>query len=154
MEGLYPRVQKLHEPLWPGPQNSQPPRLMPVAKRSGSIRESLYGIRRAPVATMTSSPYALRNTGEHYPLTNDQLNEVQRDVLEMNARADELAQLLAAAFGEADQRTIRAKENRCGTPKTPNGQCSGATRREPLNRKFRYRLVLPGNYGGCHGQHQ
>ena len=59
---------------------------------------------------MTSSPYALPNIAEHYPLTHDQLEEVQRDVLEMNARADELAQLLAAAFGEADQRTIRAKE--------------------------------------------
>jgi hypothetical protein len=59
---------------------------------------------------MTSSPYALPNTAEHYPLTRDQLQEVQKDVLEMNTRADELAQLLAAAFGEADQRTIRAKE--------------------------------------------
>lgn len=59
---------------------------------------------------MTSSLNALPNTAEHYPLTNDQLQEVRRDVLEMNARADEIAQLLAAAFGEADQRTIRAKE--------------------------------------------
>ena len=79
-------------------------------ERSGSIRENLNGIRRATIASMTSSPHALPNTAEHYPLTNDQLQEVQRDVLEMNARADELAQLLAAAFGEVDQRTIRAKE--------------------------------------------
>ena len=59
---------------------------------------------------MTGSPHALPNTVEHYPLTNDQLQDVQRDTLEMNARADELAQLLAAAFGETDQRAIRAKE--------------------------------------------
>ena len=59
---------------------------------------------------MTSNLNDLRDTGEHYALSNDQLQVVQRDILEMNARADELAQLLAAAFGEADQRTIRAKE--------------------------------------------
>ena len=59
---------------------------------------------------MTSSLDAVHDTAEHYPLTNDQLQVVQRDILEMNGRADELAQLLAAAFGEADQRTIRAKE--------------------------------------------
>jgi hypothetical protein len=58
---------------------------------------------------MTGSAHALPNTVEHYPLTNDQLQDVQ-DILEMNARADELAQLLAAAFGETDQRAIRAKE--------------------------------------------
>jgi hypothetical protein len=79
-------------------------------ERSGSIRENLYGIHRANVGTMTRSQHALPNRAEHYPLTNDQFQEVQRDVLEMNGRADELAQLLAAAFGEADQRTIRAKE--------------------------------------------
>ena len=59
---------------------------------------------------MTRSQHALPNRAEHYPLSHDQLQDVQRDILEMNARADELAQLLAAAFGEADQRTIRAKE--------------------------------------------
>ena len=59
---------------------------------------------------MTTSPHALPETAEHYPITKDQLQEIQRDVLEMNARADDLAQLLAAAFGEIDQRTIRAKE--------------------------------------------
>ena len=59
---------------------------------------------------MTSSLDAVHDTAEHYPLTNDQLQDVQRDILEMNARADELAQLLAAAFGETDQRAIRAKE--------------------------------------------
>jgi len=58
---------------------------------------------------MTGSAHALPNTVEHYPLTNDQLQDVQ-DILEMNARADELAQLLAAAFGETDRRAIRAKE--------------------------------------------
>jgi hypothetical protein len=83
-------VQKLHEPLWPRPKH-QLPTFKASGEWSGSIRESLYGIRRARVATMTSSPYALPNTAEHYPLTNDQLQEVQRDVLEMNARADELA---------------------------------------------------------------
>ena len=59
---------------------------------------------------MTGSAQALPNRVEHYPLTNDQLQDVQSDILEMNARADELAQLLAAAFGETDQRAIRAKE--------------------------------------------
>ena len=59
---------------------------------------------------MTSNLNDLRDTGEHYALSNDQLQVVQRDILEMNARADELAQLLAAAFGETDQRAIRAKE--------------------------------------------
>jgi len=59
---------------------------------------------------MTSNLNDLRDTAEHYPLSHDQLQDVQRDILEMNARADEFAQLLAAAFGEADQRTIRAKE--------------------------------------------
>ena len=58
---------------------------------------------------MTSSQNVL-GTAEHYPLTNDQLRDIQRDVVQMNTRADELAQLLAAAFGEADERTIRAKE--------------------------------------------
>jgi hypothetical protein len=63
-----------------------------------------------PNTAMTSNLNDLRDIAEHYPLSNDQLQDVQRDILEMNARADELAQLFAAAFGEADQRTIRAKE--------------------------------------------
>lgn len=36
-----------------------------------------------------TSPHGLPETAEHHPLTNDQLQEVQRDVLEMNARADD-----------------------------------------------------------------
>ena len=88
----------------------QLPTLRPVANGLEALEKAYMAFAVHPVATMTRSPYALPNTAEHYPLTNDQLQEVQRDVLEMNARADELAQLLAAAFGEADQRTIRAKE--------------------------------------------
>jgi hypothetical protein len=59
---------------------------------------------------MSSSLNALANTTEHYPLTNDQIQEIQRDLLEMKTRSDEIARLLSAAFGEADQRTIRAEE--------------------------------------------
>jgi hypothetical protein len=68
------------------------------------------GICRAFASLMSSSWNALPNTIEHYPLTNDQIQEVQQDVLEMKTRSDEIARLLSAAFGEADRRTIRAEE--------------------------------------------
>lgn len=68
------------------------------------------GICRAVVSMMSSSLNALRNTIKHYPLTNDQIQEVQQDVSEMKTRSHEIARLLSAAFGEADQRTIRAEE--------------------------------------------
>jgi hypothetical protein len=62
------------------------------------------------VTLMSTSLNALPNTIEHYPLTNDQIQEFQQDVLEMETRSDEIARLLSAALGEDDQRTIRAKE--------------------------------------------
>jgi hypothetical protein len=68
------------------------------------------GICRAFVSLMSSSLNALPNTIKHYPLTNDQIQEVQQDVSEMKTRSDEIARLLPAAYGEADQRTIRAEE--------------------------------------------
>ena len=68
------------------------------------------GICRAPVSLMSSSLNALPNKIVHYPLTNDQIQEVHQDVLEMKTRSDEIARLLSAAYGEADQRTIRANE--------------------------------------------
>ena len=105
-----PLVQKLHESVWPAAQNSQLPAFMPMTNGLEPNRENLDGIRRALIRLMTSNLNDLRGTAEHYPLSDDQLQEVQKDILEMNARADELAQLLVAAFGEADQRAIRAKE--------------------------------------------
>lgn len=101
-------MQKLHKSVWPALRNSELPTLMPVANGLDKQKKPIW---HSPCsnATMTSSQNVW-GTAEHYPLTNDQLRDVQRDVLEMNTRADELAQLLAAAFGEADERTIRAKE--------------------------------------------
>jgi hypothetical protein len=45
-----------------------------------------------------------------YPLTVEQLSQMKQDLSEMEVRASEIHHLMAAGFGEADQRTIRAEE--------------------------------------------
>lgn len=131
----------------------QLPTLRPVANGLEALEKAYMAFAVHPVATMTRSPYALPNTAEHYPLTNDQLREVQRDVLEMNARADELASFSRQLLGRLTKGPFEPKRSMQHS-KDSNGQCSEATRRKPLNCKFRYRLILPGHCGGSHGQHQ
>ena len=47
---------------------------------------------------------------EHYPLTNEQLQQIKRDLAEMKARAEEIAHLMEAGFGQEHQKSIRAGE--------------------------------------------
>jgi hypothetical protein len=47
---------------------------------------------------------------EHYPLTNEQLQQIRQDLAEMKVRAEEIAHLMEAGFGEGHQKTIRAGE--------------------------------------------
>lgn len=44
------------------------------------------------------------------PLTVEQLRQMQRDLVEMKMRSDEMSALLCAGFGADDQRTFRAQE--------------------------------------------
>jgi hypothetical protein len=45
-----------------------------------------------------------------YPLTKEQLNQAREDLAEMQSRSEEIWRLIAAAYGETDQRAIRADE--------------------------------------------
>ena len=45
-----------------------------------------------------------------YPLTIEQLREINRDLADMKVRAEEMLNLMGAACGEADQRAVRAQE--------------------------------------------
>ena len=47
---------------------------------------------------------------DRYPLTNDQLRQTDTDLAEMQTRAEEIWRLIAAAYGETDQRAVRADE--------------------------------------------
>ncbi len=45
-----------------------------------------------------------------FPLTIDQARQINRDLAEMEVRAGEMVNLMAAGCGESDQTTIRAQE--------------------------------------------
>lgn len=47
---------------------------------------------------------------DRYPLTIEQTRQTQQDIDEMTGRAEEIAKLMSAAYGDSDQRTIRAQE--------------------------------------------
>jgi hypothetical protein len=47
---------------------------------------------------------------DRYPLTVAQLRQAKEDLAAMKERAEEISQLLAAGYGPADQKAIRADE--------------------------------------------
>ena len=49
-------------------------------------------------------------TPKRYPLTLDQVRQANADICEIAQRAEELAQLLCAGYGECDSRAVRAQE--------------------------------------------
>jgi len=49
-------------------------------------------------------------TATHFPLTIDQVRQANADISEIAQRAEDLAQLLSAGYGECDPRAGRAQE--------------------------------------------
>ena len=47
---------------------------------------------------------------DRYPLTIDQLRQVEKDLAEMKTRAEEISQLMEAVYGNADPKTMRAQD--------------------------------------------
>ena len=47
---------------------------------------------------------------DRYTLTDEQLQQMKRDLVDMKLRAEEMAHLLEVGFGEGHQKTIRAAE--------------------------------------------
>ena len=47
---------------------------------------------------------------DRYPLTISQLRQAKEELAVMKQRAEEISQLMAAGYGDADPRTIRAGE--------------------------------------------
>ena len=46
----------------------------------------------------------------NYPLTVEQLSQIEQDLAEMRVRAEEIFHLMNAGCGESDPRTSRAEE--------------------------------------------
>ena len=47
---------------------------------------------------------------DQFPLTIDQLRQVKSDIAETALRAEEISRLMTTAYGDSDQRAIRAQE--------------------------------------------
>ena len=47
---------------------------------------------------------------DRFPLAIDQFRQTKLDIAEMAERAEEISRLMTAAYGESDQRAIRAQE--------------------------------------------